>query len=448
MRSKLSDLSSNIPSRLRTSSSVWKQFVASREILGLVKHGHKMSFKTMPTLSQPKPEFSTKLPSVQMKIIRSEIKDLFSKGAVRKISLNEAISRPGFFSKLFAVPKPGGKWRTIIDMRSLNSYINKESFRMDGIKDVKNLLSHGYYGCVVDLSDAYYHISIHPSCRKYTRFVLDGVIYEYTGLPMGLTCSPRIFTKVAKFAATWLRKRGVLLVIYIDDLLVLGRSADECDANTKLVVNFLTQLGFGINEGKCSLVPSTKFLYLGCVWNTVDWTVSLKGKREEGIRSSASALLTKKKVTVRDVSRFVGRMQSAVGVIPLARARSRAIMRDLTEQCKSEDDYNKPCVLSSLSRQQLEAWSCMASGLSMPITVPGMQVVTVHTDASETGFGWYFNGRIISEDIPKQWVGKHINLLELQALRLFLLSEDGSKLNNLKLTWRVDSNPALFAIRK
>ena len=46
--------------------------------------------------------------------------------------------------------------------------------------------------------------------------MLDGDVYEYLGLPMGLTCSPRIFTKVSKAVADVLRKRGIIIIIYID----------------------------------------------------------------------------------------------------------------------------------------------------------------------------------------------------------------------------------------
>ena len=52
--------------------------------------------------------------------------------------------------------------------------------------------------------------------RKYTCFMLDGDVYEYLGLPMGLTCRPRIFTKVSKAVADVLRKRGIIFIIYID----------------------------------------------------------------------------------------------------------------------------------------------------------------------------------------------------------------------------------------
>ena len=102
---------------------------------------------------------------------------------------------------------------------------------MQGTRDVRSALQLGMFGAVIDISDAYYHISVHKKARRYTRFIVDGVIYEYLGrhiidliiidfiilgLPMGLTCSPRVFTRVSKFFCDWLRKKGVLIIIYID----------------------------------------------------------------------------------------------------------------------------------------------------------------------------------------------------------------------------------------
>ena len=79
---------------------------------------------------------------------------------------------------------------------------------MQGTRDVRSALQPGMFGAVIDISDAYYHISVHKKARRYTRFIVDGVVYEYlgrhiinliidfiiSGLPMGLTCSPRVFT--------------------------------------------------------------------------------------------------------------------------------------------------------------------------------------------------------------------------------------------------------------
>ena len=63
----------------------------------------------------------------------------------------------------------------------LNKYIIKKKFKMQGTRDVRAALQPKMFGAVIDISDAYYHIGVHKKARKYTRFIVDGVIYEYLG---------------------------------------------------------------------------------------------------------------------------------------------------------------------------------------------------------------------------------------------------------------------------
>ena len=82
-----------------------------------------------------------------MQVIRREVANFLTKRAIRKVSTAEANANPGFYSKLFCVPKPGNKWRMIIDMRNLNSFILKKGFKMQGVRDVRHLLRPQMYGC-------------------------------------------------------------------------------------------------------------------------------------------------------------------------------------------------------------------------------------------------------------------------------------------------------------
>ena len=146
-RSRASDL---IPGqRLAAFAGRWGKFYASRDIKKLVKYGYKMKFDFLPKLSEPRRAFSTKLPPEQMEVVRNSVAEFLAKGAVRKLSKEEARNIPGFYSKLFAVPKPNGTWRMIIDMRQLNHHISKQKFRMQGLKDVRSALKQNMYGCII-----------------------------------------------------------------------------------------------------------------------------------------------------------------------------------------------------------------------------------------------------------------------------------------------------------
>ena len=40
-------------------------------------------------------------------------------------------------------------------------YVSNKSFKMETIKDVKNIIWPGMWGATIDISDAYCHIGIH-----------------------------------------------------------------------------------------------------------------------------------------------------------------------------------------------------------------------------------------------------------------------------------------------
>ena len=187
--------------------------------------------------------------------------------------MSEAKQKKGFYSKMFCMPKPGGKWRPIIDLRSLNEYIKKETFKMDTIESVKQVLVPGAYAALIDLKDAYYHVGIHESRRKYLRFIIDGEVYEFKALPMGLTCSLRIFTGLMRVAVRIFRRNGIWIVIYIDDILIVALTKEECQRSVAIVRTMLEKMGFIINLPKSCLEPMREFVYLGYLWDTVNWTV-------------------------------------------------------------------------------------------------------------------------------------------------------------------------------
>ena len=181
-------------------AKVWKEAGADPALQSLVKDGHKIIFDDgPPPCTLPLPCYETKLPEQKMNIIRAEVGKLLAKGAIRKVPQQEACTSLGHYSQVFAVPKPGGKWRVVINMKPLNEHVQKESFQMETSRDVSSLLKPGDHAAVVDLTDAYYTVKLHEDSRKYCRFIIDGIVYEYVALPMGLTCSARVFTHVAFF---------------------------------------------------------------------------------------------------------------------------------------------------------------------------------------------------------------------------------------------------------
>ena len=127
---------------------------------------------------------------------------------------------------------------------------------MDTLSSVINLISPGVYMASLDLKHAYYTIPLAAEHRKYLKFVWGEQLYEFQSLPMGLTSSPRIFTKIMKPVLASLRQKGYTNSGYIDDFYLQGADFVDCCNNVKDTVDLFLRLGFFIHPEKCILTPT------------------------------------------------------------------------------------------------------------------------------------------------------------------------------------------------
>jgi len=89
---------------------------------------------------------------------------------------------------------------------------------------VRASLSKGMWTFSIDLKDAYFHIPIHPSSRKYLRINFQGVSYQFRALPFGIKTAPWLFTKVFLQVRAIALTRDIPIHLYIDDW--LGKALD------------------------------------------------------------------------------------------------------------------------------------------------------------------------------------------------------------------------------
>ncbi len=195
----------------------------SRWLLRTIRLGYAIQFARRP------PKFRgvhfTSVKAVDAPVLCAEIAVLLAKDAIEPVP--PADMRSGFYSPYFIVPKKSGGLRPILDLRVLNRALHKLPFRM--------LTQKRIFGCVrpldwfaaIDLKDSYFHVSILPRHRPFLRFAFEGRAYQYKVLPFGLSLSPRVFTKVAEAALVPLRERGVRILNYLDDWLILAQSREQ-----------------------------------------------------------------------------------------------------------------------------------------------------------------------------------------------------------------------------
>ena len=203
-----------------------------------------------------------------IRIIDEEVEALLAKGAIEEVSPSL-----GYYSKMFIVPKKDGKWHPIINLKCLNkTYMVPPCFQMDTPWDIVSNLHPGDWAALVDLKDPYFHVPV-DCC--FHRFGWRGRLYQYRVLPFGLCLAPWVFTLLTTSLKKWLRARGVRVIFYLDDILVLGRSEVECSANLKMALKLIQDIVFIVNWKKSHLEPSQHFLLLGLRWNMMQETVRI-----------------------------------------------------------------------------------------------------------------------------------------------------------------------------
>ena len=139
-------------------------------------------------------------------------------------------------------------WFLIFNFKRCNQAVLYRHFKMDTLAAILSLVTPGVYTASIDLEylkHAYYTIPIAEEQRKFLKFVWNEQLYEFCVLPMGLTSSPRIFTKVMKpcsFGYT-LRQKGHINSDFIDDFIFKVRNFRIAQLMYRIVSDFLLVSG-------------------------------------------------------------------------------------------------------------------------------------------------------------------------------------------------------------
>ena len=177
---------------------------------------------------------------------------------------------------------------------------------MDSLQSAVQLMKPHCLMAVLDLKDAYYSVPIRTDHRTYLRFEHNGQLYEFVCLPNGLSSAPRFFTKLMKPTLARLREDGLLLVIYINDIILLAVDPQTLLTYIHKATTLLKSLGFIIDEGKSLFAPSQRVALLGFVLDSNTMTVSMKSDKAVKVKTAIGQLLRKEQPQIREVASIVG----------------------------------------------------------------------------------------------------------------------------------------------
>jgi len=186
---------------------------------------------------------------------------------------------------------------------------------MENWKTVVRLLSPGDFLATIDLEDTYFLLPVHQNDRKFLRFRFRGQLFEFRVLPFGLASAPFIFTKILKPVLYSLRGKGYFSVNYLDDFLLMAQSHDQCLDNIAVSVNLLSSLSFVINKQKSVLRPSRSCRFLGFIFDTNYFSVSLPANKRRKLLHKTLDMLSRKHCKIRVLASYVGSLTSVCSMV-------------------------------------------------------------------------------------------------------------------------------------
>ncbi len=136
----------------------------------------------------------------------------------------------------------------------------------------------------MNLKDAHLTIPLHKEDRKFLQIKWREKLYQFSSLCFGLASAPWAFTKLLRPTVSFLRKQGMGLIIYLDDILFLNQSKEGVEQDFLKAVRVLEACGFLVNFDK-SIGKGTKIIeYLGLMVNSENLSLSLLSKKVEEVK--------------------------------------------------------------------------------------------------------------------------------------------------------------------
>ena len=276
-----------VGARLHKFWEKWEAMGSSPKVVTTLREGYTLPYRFRPNLTRSPTAISNyHNPSKQAHLLEA-LYQLVNKNAVELVA-----NSLGFYNQLFLVPKPNNRWRPILDLSTLNTFLNTESFKMETPETIRTSLQTGEWVTSIDFKDAYFHIPIHSQSRKYMRFHLQGQSYQFKALPFGLSTARMEFTVVAKEVNLMALQRGIRIHQYLDDWLVRRTSHQTCLQHTQTLVALCRELGWMVNKEKSELDPKQVLNFVGYQFNLKEGKVRPTPERWQTLRDKIQTILS------------------------------------------------------------------------------------------------------------------------------------------------------------
>ncbi|GKT32505.1 Transposon Tf2-6 polyprotein, partial [Aduncisulcus paluster] len=193
------------------------------------------------------------IPFARQEFARREIEDLLQRGHIEP-------TKAGNPAPCLVVCN-NGKLRLVIDYRKLNSKIKADTFPIPLQNDLFQGIQEAGYFCQLDLKNGYHNVKIEEGSKDLTTFAVPWGVFRWNVMPFGIMTAPSHFQRIME--KTVGKCEGV--AIYLDDILIKGKTKGELVDRTKKVLKILKERNLILNLEKSNF-GNTRVKYLGFIF--------------------------------------------------------------------------------------------------------------------------------------------------------------------------------------
>ena len=183
-----------------------------------------------------------RVPPPRRNEVRKLLKDMLDKEVIEP-------STSAWASSIVLVQKKDGSTRFCVDYRKVNDVTQKDAYPLPRIDATLDTLHGSQWFTTLDLMSGYWQVEVEEKDRQKTAFCTTEGLFQFKVMPFGLCNAPATFQRLMDLMLAGLQWSECL--VYLDDIVVLGRTFDEHLCNIRSVFQRLRESGLRLNLSKC-----------------------------------------------------------------------------------------------------------------------------------------------------------------------------------------------------
>lgn len=366
-----------------------------------------------------------KVPLALMKPLENTLNELMKNNIIEKVE-----GASDWVNPLVLVKKSNGSLRICLDPKHLNKAIKREHIRFPTFEEITSKLSDSRVYSVIDASQAFYQVVLDEESSKLCTFGTPFGRFKFLRLPYGVSSAPEVFSE--RFGDIFNFNN---VCVYIDDIIVWGKTQKEHDEALKKVLEAARQNGIKFNLNKCTF-SKTEVKFMGHNIN------------KDGIKVDYSFVKAIKEFPTpknkKDVQRLLGILNYVSKYIPNFSSHNQPLRNLLKKDIHFTWDDNAEKSLQEIKNKLTNSPVLQFFDLNKEITVSA--------DASETGLG----ACLMQNNLPCLYASKaltqtQINYAQIEKELLavwFALSKFHDFVYGREVTVETDHKPLLGVVTK